>query len=99
MSEKADDDTTLLKAFKERMNIFHDTEDDKIEIMLEASKTAIKSMVSSDDVARPDVKELVIERTRYTYNDSVEFFEDTFQSRILSVAFDVLNEVSEDDSK
>lgn len=85
-------DETVLKSFKGRMHIFHDSEDDNLKEILEASLSAIKSMTGSGDVTRPDIKELVIERSRYVYTDSVEFFEDNFQSRILSVGFDVMSE-------
>ncbi len=90
-------DKELLKEFKGRMHIFHDSEDENLSVMLKASIMAVKSMVGSDDVTRPDVKELVIERSRYAYNDSLEYFEDNFKSRILGVGFDVLSEGEADE--
>ncbi|EAC9274055.1 phage gp6-like head-tail connector protein, partial [Listeria monocytogenes] len=32
-------------------------------------------------------RELVIDRTRYAYNDSIEFFNENFQSQITSLGF------------
>lgn len=78
----------LLESFKRRMKIFHDTQDDELIDSLTASKAAIKSMTGTDDITKPEVKELVIERSRYAYNDTLEYFEDNFQSTLIRVAFD-----------
>lgn len=34
-------------------------------------------------------RELVLERTRYAYNDAVEYFDDNFQSDILGLGLDM----------
>lgn len=79
----------LLKEFKTRMKIFHDIEDDELERSLEASKQAIKRMVGSDNTEIPSIKELVLERSRYAYNDSLEYFEENFQSTLIGVGLEV----------
>ncbi|MGY3766941.1 phage gp6-like head-tail connector protein [Vagococcus vulneris] len=86
----------LVKEFKERMKIFHDSENAEIERSLLASRASIKRMIGSDDITIPEIKELVIERSRYAYNDSLEFFEENFQSNIIGVMLEVAIE-NEDD--
>lgn len=89
-------DKILLIEFKKRMKIFHSVEDEELERSLNASKMAIKRMTGSDDINNHSIKELVLERSRYAYNDSLEFFEDNFQSMILGVSLEVfLDEESE----
>lgn len=79
----------LLKEFKARMKIFHDIEDEELKRSLEASKQAIKRMVGSDNIEIPSIKELVLERSRYAYNDSLEYFEENFQSTLIGVGLEV----------
>ena len=78
----------IIKAFKQRMRIYHDTEDDSLESMLESSFLVVKNLCGDFDI-RSDAegRELVFERTRYVYHDSVEFFEQNFRSRIHSYGY------------
>ncbi|MDT2597377.1 head-tail connector protein [Enterococcus dongliensis] len=76
----------LLKDFKSRMRIFHGADDENLKNILESSKTAIKRWCGSDDVTNPEIRELVIERSRYVYNDSLEFFNENFQSELMAVS-------------
>lgn len=76
----------LLKDFKMRMRIFHDAEDDNLKNILSSSMVAIKRWCGSDDVTKPEIKELVMERSRYVYNDSLEFFNDNFLSELMAVS-------------
>lgn len=69
---------SLLKLFKQRMRIGYDTDDENLKAILESSVSAIKNLVGSDDLTDPAIRELVIERSRYAYNDSLEFFYDNF---------------------
>jgi len=78
----------LLTEFKERMKIFHTTEDDNLIRILESSKEYINSRCGTSSDTNQQAKELVLERSRYAYNDSVEYFEDNFLSQILSLSFD-----------
>lgn len=77
----------LLKEFKDRMHIFHDSEDDNLKRMLKASQNAITRMTGVNDMNNEEYKELILERSRYAYNDSLEFFEENFISQILGVSF------------
>lgn len=76
----------LLKDFKMRMRIFHDAEDDNLKNILSSSMVAIKRWCGSDDVTKPEIKELVMERSRYVYNDSLEFFNENFLSELMVVS-------------
>ena len=78
----------LLKAFKERMRIFHSGEDNNLSLMLESSESAILSLVGSNDSANPRVRELILERARYVYNDQVEFFYGNFQGDLMALSLE-----------
>lgn len=78
----------LLKAFKERMRIFHNGEDNNLSLMLESSESAILSLVGSNDSANPRVRELILERARYAYNDQVEFFYGNFQGDLMALSLE-----------
>ena len=78
----------LLKAFKERMRIFHSGEDNNLSQMLESSESAILSLVGSKDTADPRVRELILERARYAYNDQVEFFYGNFQGDLMALSLE-----------
>ena len=76
----------LLGAFKERMKIFHDVEDANLSRMLTSSERAILDLTDSFDASDSRVEELVLERSRYLYNDQVEFFYANFQGEILELS-------------
>lgn len=78
----------LLKYFKERMRIFHSGEDNNLSKMLESSESAIFSLVGSKDSADPRVRELILERARYVYNDQVEFFYQNFQGDLMALSLE-----------
>lgn len=78
----------LLKAFKERMRIFHSGEDNNLSLMLESSESAILSLGGSNDSANPRVRELILERARYAYNDQVEFFYGNFQGDLMALSLE-----------
>lgn len=78
----------LLKAFKERMRIFHSGEDNNLSLMLESSESAILSLVGSNDSTNPRVRELILERARYAYNDQVEFFYGNFQGDLMALSLE-----------
>ena len=78
----------LLKSFKERMRIFHNGEDANLSKMLESSESAIFSLVGSKDSADPRVRELILERARYAYNDQVEFFYGNFQGDLMALSLE-----------
>ena len=75
----------LLSAFKERMRIYHDGEDKNLSRMLESSVDAVERLVGSGDFYDRQVRELILERARYVYNDQVEFFYGNFKEDILGM--------------
>lgn len=78
----------LLEAFKERMRIFHSGEDNNLSRMLESSELAIRSLVGSKNTSNPRVRELILERSRYVYNDQVEFFYQNFQGDLMALSLE-----------
>lgn len=76
----------LLEAFKERMKIFHDAEDTNLSRILTSSEKAILDLTDSFDASDSRVEELILERSRYLYNDQVEFFFANFQGEILELS-------------
>ena len=81
----------LLAEFKARMHITHGAEDDNLKRILSFSISALKRDCGEFDVNVNETgKELVFERTRYVYNDSLEFFNDNFLSQINSFSISLL---------
>lgn len=78
----------LLSKFKRRMKIFHTSEDEYLNDILEPSELDILSLVGEDAKDDKRTIELIIERSRYVYNDSLEFFYDNFQQRIMDISLD-----------
>lgn len=78
----------LLKPFKERMRIFHSGEDKNLSRMLESSEANILSLVGSQRPTKPRVRELILERARYVYNDQVEFFYENFQGDLMALSLE-----------
>ncbi|WP_367766509.1 phage gp6-like head-tail connector protein [Lacticaseibacillus paracasei] len=87
---------SLLTEFKDRMSIYHSSEDNELKNMLKASYDAVNRMTGVSDIANNQFKELVIERTRYVYNDQVEFFEDNFLSTIIGLSLQAYGEEDDD---
>lgn len=86
----------LLKAFKRRMKIFHTAEDEALLSILSASVEDLKVKCGQFDVSSHErARELVMERSRYVYNDKLEEFDTNFLSQIQSLQFE-LYEVIED---
>nr|DAY26875.1 MAG TPA: Head Tail Connector Protein [Caudoviricetes sp.] len=78
----------LLEPFKERMRIFHSREDENLSRMLESSEANILSLVGSQRPTEPRVRELILERARYVYNDQVEFFYENFQGDLMALSLE-----------
>lgn len=83
----------LIETFKDRMHISHN-EDDNLKQLLSFSISYIRSKcgefnIEGDSDTDIQAKELVFERTRYAYNDAVEYFEDNFLSEINSLSLDI----------
>lgn len=83
-----------VKEMKRRLKIFHTFEDEHIRSLLEQSYEDIKYRCQEFDMNENNRgAELVYERTRYAYNDSLEFFHDNFLSQITSFALENMKEV------
>ena len=78
----------LLEPFKERMRIFHSGEDNNRSRILESSEANILNLVGSQYPTEPRVRELILERARYVYNDQVEFFYENFQGDLMALSLE-----------
>jgi hypothetical protein len=75
----------ILKQFKDRMHL-GDHEDDNLSRILSASNDALIRDCGEYDIATDETfKELVFERSRYVYNDALEYFNTNFLSQINSL--------------
>lgn len=87
----------ILTKFKNRMHL-GDYEDDNLMDILTKSATALKNDCGNYDMTDEAFEELVFERSRYVYNDALEFFEDNFLSEINKLSLrKALDEMSESD--
>lgn len=59
----------LLEDLKNRLKIMHSSEDDELQRILKASESSIQAMTGASDMTEPILEELIIERSRYAYND------------------------------
>lgn len=86
----------LLRHFKERMRL-EDDEDSNLRRILSSSIKALRRACGDFDVdVDESFKELVFERSRYVYNDALEYFNSNFSSEINSLAVEkALEEIEE----
>lgn len=80
---------THVEEMKGRLKLFHSYENDHIQKLLEQSYADITYRCGDfnmDSYVRG--AELVYERTRYAYNDSLEFFNENFKTNITSFAIE-----------
>lgn len=88
----------LLQEFKDRLHISHKSEDSHLKRLLSYSFTDISEKCGSFTLDKDNQgKELVLERSRYAYNDALEFFNDNFLSQINSFALSNLPDEEESD--
>ncbi|WP_144561680.1 hypothetical protein [Bacillus mycoides] len=74
----------ILQQFKERMHL-GDDEDDNLRRILFASNQALINDCGEYDLNTDEAfKELVFERSRYAYNDALEYFKTNFLTEINS---------------
>lgn len=72
------------------MHIFHDGEDSNLKQLLSFSVAYVESKIGDFDLEENlKAKELVFERTRYAYNDALEYFEDNFLSEIIFLSLEM----------
>ncbi|HDR7837246.1 TPA: hypothetical protein QCY33_003488 [Bacillus toyonensis] len=78
----------ILQEFKDRMRL-GDDEDDNLKRMLSTSNKALLRVCGDYDIDNDEeFKELVFERSRYVYNDALEYFDKNFLSQINSLGID-----------
>lgn len=89
----------LLEEFKERMHITHSSEDDNLKRLLSFSIVDLQEKCGPFEIEKDlRAKELVFERTRYTYNDALEYFNDNFLSQINSLGLSIALKESDSDA-
>lgn len=80
----------ILQEFKERLHISHSSEDLSLKRLLSFSITDLISKCGEFDISVDEkAKELVFERSRYVYNDALEFFDENFLSMITSLGLSI----------
>ncbi|HEM5082116.1 TPA: phage gp6-like head-tail connector protein [Streptococcus suis] len=77
----------LLTAFKERMRIFHNVEDDNLRRILAGSQAALFERFGVAVDVIDSGQELILERSRFVYNDKLELFESAFAGELNRFAF------------
>ena len=86
----------ILKEFKSRMRISHSIEDENLKSILNMSYEDLKNRCGDFDIDEYlRGRELVFERSRYVYNDSLEFFEDNFLSEITSIGLELVGDTDD----
>ncbi|HEC2203825.1 TPA: phage gp6-like head-tail connector protein [Staphylococcus delphini] len=82
-----------VEEMKRRLKIFHNFEDKHIQSLLEQSYEDIQYRCQHFELEESKRgSELVYERTRYAYNDSLEYFNDNFLGQITSFALENMKE-------
>lgn len=77
----------LLTQFKERMRLDGNHEDSNLTRILSASSVELKRVCGAYDINIDEAfKELVFERSRYVYNDALEYFNENFLTQINSLS-------------
>lgn len=78
----------VLQEFKDRMHL-DDGEDDNLMRILKASNEDLKVICGEYDINTHErFKELVFERSRYAYNDALEYFCTNFLTQINNLNLD-----------
>lgn len=75
----------ILIEFKERMRLGDDEDNNLKRILLSSLQALIRICGDYDIKTDETFKELVFERSRYAYNDSLEYFNDNFLNMINSL--------------
>lgn len=78
----------ILEEFKLRMRL-DDGEDENLNRILRASLADLKKACGDYDIGTDErFKELVFERSRYVYNDALEFFHANFLTQITNLSIE-----------
>ena len=77
----------IIEEFKLRLKLDGNDEDVNLKFILEASVEDLISKTGEYDITvSKRFKELVFERSRYVYNDALEFFDTNFVSQIANLS-------------
>lgn len=89
----------VLEEFKDRMHLEGNDEDANLKRILTASATELTRICGGYDIETDEVfKELVFERSRYVYNDALEYFNKNFLWEINNLSMSkALEEMQGDD--
>lgn len=78
----------IVAEFKDRIHL-SDDEDENIARILRASAVDLTAKCGNHDISTDErFKELVFERSRYVYNDALEYFDNNFLNQILAINLD-----------
>ncbi|MBK5481050.1 phage gp6-like head-tail connector protein [Peribacillus sp. TH16] len=81
------------------MHISHSSEDDNLKRLLSFSLADLQEKCGKFDIDENErAKELVFERTRYAYNDALEYFNDNFLNQINSLGLSIAFKEGESDA-
>ncbi|GAB3797353.1 phage gp6-like head-tail connector protein [Virgibacillus kimchii] len=91
----------LLEEFKGRFNFSHNSQDGDFKKLLSYSIDYIRHKcgefkIDGDKHTDKLARELVFERTRYAYNDALEYFEENFKSEIFSLGIEMAGDTDEE---
>lgn len=87
----------LIQEFKDSLHISHGSEDSNLKRMLSSSISYVERVCGPFNIlTHSEARELVMERSRYAYNDSLEFFEQNFLSMIQGLSLSLLPDVVEE---
>ncbi|MGV3054837.1 head-tail connector protein [Streptococcus hyovaginalis] len=78
----------LLPIFKERMRIFHDMDNNNLSFILQSSQEALDGLLGLDMMSTRSGKELIIERSRFVFNDNLELFYESYKNEIARIALE-----------
>lgn len=86
----------IVEEFMLRMHLDYD-EDGNLERILKASYADLRRICGDYELTEEVFKELVFERSRYVYNDALEYFYDNFLTQInnLMIAKAIVGETDE----
>ncbi|EGQ0288906.1 phage gp6-like head-tail connector protein [Staphylococcus pseudintermedius] len=86
----------ILRQFKSRMHIFHSAEDERLRNDLQISYEILQRDYGEFDIFTNIMgKELVFERTRYVYNEQLQYFLKNFSTELVN--FGLENVVMKED--
>lgn len=77
---------SILTELKEKLHILHNEDDNNLRRLLSFSYSVLKEKCGNFDIETLEQgKALVFERTRYEYNDKLEYFDENFMSEMSSL--------------